>query len=107
MDIVLLILFLIWILSGINEIRIAEELLSKDNIDFFDHAILRNKYCSMKENILCVINFGIASYIFMKHNFLPLWEYKTFLFTEILAFINILIYIAIMIQIEYNHRKGY
>ena len=32
--------------------------------------------------------------------------YKTFLLPEILAFINILIYIAIMIQIEYNHRKG-
>lgn len=35
MDIILLILFLIWILSGINEIRIVEELLSKDTIDFF------------------------------------------------------------------------
>ena len=35
MDIILLILFLIWILSSINEIRIVEELLSKDNVDFF------------------------------------------------------------------------
>lgn len=104
MDIILLILFLIWILSGINEIRMVEELLSKDNVDFFEHAILRNKYYSMKENILCVINFGIASYIFMKHNFLPLWEYKTFLFTEILAFTNILIYIAIMIRIRIEYK---
>lgn len=104
MDIILLILFLILILSGLNEIRIVEELLSKDNVDFFEHTILRNKYCSMKENILCAINFGVVAYICMKQNFLPLWEYKTFLFTEILAFINILIYIAIMIRIRIEYK---
>lgn len=40
MDIILLILFLILILSGLNEIRIVEELLSKDNVDFLNMLFL-------------------------------------------------------------------
>lgn len=104
MDIILLILFLIWILSGINEIRIVEELLSKDNIDFFDHAILRNEYNSVRQKAILNLILGIITCICMKYNFLPLWEYKTFLFTEILAFTNILIYIAIMIRIRIEYK---
>ncbi len=104
MDILLLIVFIILLSTSMNDIRIVNKVLTEDDFGFLDYVILRNEYCSVRQKEILTLNLGIVTCICMKYNFLPLWEYKSFLFTEILAFINILIYIAIMIRvrIDYN-----
>lgn len=104
MDILLLIILLILLSSSMNDIQIINTLLTEDDFGVFDYLILRNEYNSVRQKAILNLIFGIITCICMKYNFLPLWEYKTFLFTEILAFINILIYIAIMIRIRIEYK---